>query len=81
MTLVLEVTDRLSNRPEQLVEFANILGRSEGRIRVFEEIYRGQKKKTVDEIAKKLNLPNKTDRKSTRLNSSHVRTTRMPSSA
>ena len=59
--MVLEVTDRLSNRPEQLVEFANILGRSEGRIRVFEEIYRGQKKtKTVDEIAKKLNLPNKT---------------------
>lgn len=46
--MALPVADRSSNKNEQIVHAAEVLGRSEQRIAVFTEIYRGKKKtKTV----------------------------------
>lgn len=55
--MTLEVSDRLSNRPEQIVEAANAIGRSKLKRKVFEAIYHHKKKsKSVSEIAKNTGL-------------------------
>lgn len=55
--MTLEVSDRLSNRPEQIVEAANAIGRSKLKRKVFEAIYHHKKRsKSVSEIAKNTGL-------------------------
>lgn len=52
-----DVTDSLSNRPEQIVEAARIIGRSKHRRAVFEAIYHHKKQwKSVSEITEKTGL-------------------------
>jgi len=53
-----ETTDIRSNPNEQIAYAATVIGRSEARRKVFEEIHRGKKRiKTVDEIVRKTGLP------------------------
>jgi len=55
--MTIETTDIRSSPNEQIVHAAKVLGRSEARRKVFEEIHRGKKRaKTVDEIASKTGL-------------------------
>jgi len=55
-----ETSDIRSNPNEQIAHAANVLGRSEPRKRVFEEIHRGKKRvKTVEEIVEKTGLKRK----------------------
>ena len=50
--MTIEVSDRLSNKPEQIVEAANAIGRSKLKRQVFEAIYHHKKRsKSVAEIA------------------------------
>jgi len=52
------VADRSSNKNEQIVHAAEVIGRSEHRAAVFREIYRGKKKsKTVTELLARTGLP------------------------
>lgn len=56
----LPVSDMASNKEENIVHAAQVLGRSKQRKQVFREIYFGKKKiKTVSEIARKTRLPRK----------------------
>jgi hypothetical protein len=55
--MTIETTDVRSSPKEQIVHAAEVIGRSEARRKVFEEIYRGKRSvKTVDEIALKTGL-------------------------
>jgi len=55
--MTIETTDIRSSPKEQIVHAAEVIGRSEARRKVFEEIYRGKRSvKTVDEIASKIDL-------------------------
>ena len=55
--MTIETTDVRSSPNEQIVHAARVIGRSEARRRVFEEIHRGKKRvKTVDEIVSKTGL-------------------------
>ena len=55
--MTLPVADRSSNKPEQIVHAAEVLGRSPQRIAVFTAIYRGGKQvKTVSELVQATNL-------------------------
>lgn len=52
------VVDRSSNKNEQIVHAAEVIGRSEHRRRVFKEVYTGKKAiKSVIELMKKTGLP------------------------
>lgn len=56
--MTIETTDVRSSPNEQIVHAARVIGRSEARRKVFEEIHRGKKRvKTVDEIVSKTGLP------------------------
>ena len=56
--MTVETTDIRSNPNEQIAYAATVIGRSEARRKVFEEIHRGKKRvKTVDEIVQKTGLP------------------------
>ena len=56
--MTLPVADRSSNKPEQIVNAAEVLGRSAQRIAVFTAIYRGGKQvKTVSELVQTTKLP------------------------
>ena len=58
--MALSVSDRSSNKAEQMEHAAEVLGRSAQRIDVFKAIYTGQKKiKTVKELAKSTGLSEK----------------------
>jgi hypothetical protein len=55
--MTIETTDIRSNPNEQIAYAATVIGRSEARRKVFEEIHRGKKRvKTVGDIAKKTGL-------------------------
>jgi hypothetical protein len=55
--MTLETTDIRSSPKEQIAHAAEVIGRSEARRKVFEEIHRGKKRvKTVDEIVSKTGL-------------------------
>jgi len=55
--MTIETTDIRSNPNEQIAYAATVIGRSEARRKVFEEIHRGKKRvKTVDNIVKKTGL-------------------------
>lgn len=54
------VADRSSNKNEQIVHAAEVIGRSKHRAAVFTEVYRGKKRsKTVDELIQSTNLERK----------------------
>jgi len=55
--MTIETSDIRSNPNEQIAHAAKVIGRSEARRKVFEEIHRGKKRiKTVDEIVEKTGL-------------------------
>jgi hypothetical protein len=58
--MTFEVSDKLSNRNENIEAAAKVLGRSKQRIKVFDKIYFGKKLvKTVDELSVMTGLTNK----------------------